>query len=78
MCAAASAGGDRAGDEDLGPELLHASYQSLLRLLLADARAEGDATAVEKRWAAVLSDATWPEVLRRCLLTRSRAEEPYR
>ena len=47
------------------------------QIVLEDVRASGEATAQEKRWGAVLDGATWPEVLRRLVLTRAGEEEPY-
>lgn len=54
---------------------LHSLYQHLLALVLEDAREHEVASAQEKRWGAVLSEGTWPEVLRRLVLTRTRAVE---
>ena len=47
-------------------------------MLLDDLREGGEGWGpAEKRWRAVLGAGTWPEVLRRLVLTRARAEEPY-
>lgn len=45
------------------------TFVGVLRSVLQDLYAGGDATAQEKRWRAVLGAATWPEVLRRLVLT---------
>lgn len=42
---------------------------SVLQFLLDDLTADADGGGQEKRWRAVLDTATWPEVLRRMVLT---------
>ncbi|KAL6772309.1 hypothetical protein ACKKBG_A29735 [Auxenochlorella protothecoides x Auxenochlorella symbiontica] len=49
--------------------LLSGVYHSMLKALLADLRDTDALGPQEKRWTAVLSSATWPEVLRRMVLT---------
>lgn len=78
LCAradAASQGGGGGGDDDYTAAALHAVYERLLHAILEDLRAEEEASAAEKRWGALLSGGTWPEVLRRFVLTRNGAEE---
>lgn len=48
---------------------------TLIQYVLEDLRAEDNATAAEKRWALVLGPGTWPEVLRRLVLTRDIDDE---
>lgn len=43
--------------------------------MLEDLRAEDQASAAEKRWALLLGAGTWPEVLRRLVLTRDIDDE---
>jgi hypothetical protein len=70
--ATAPDGGD--GDDSGGSApALHAMYFRFLQVVLDDLRATGDATGAEKRWHSLLSEGTWPEVLRRMVLTRSAA-----
>jgi len=58
---------------------LHHLYTRLLTVLLDDIRESGVATALQKRWQSVLSEGTWPEVLRRLVLTAAaeKEEEPH-
>jgi hypothetical protein len=72
---ATSKGGSSSADEDYTAAALHAVYERLVRVILDDLRAEEEASAAEKRWGALLSEGTWPEVLRRLVLTRNGAEE---
>lgn len=48
----------------------------LSQLILEDLRAEELATAQENRWGLLLGPGTWPEVLRRFVLTRAADEDP--
>ncbi|KAL4457501.1 hypothetical protein ABPG75_012366 [Micractinium tetrahymenae] len=66
---ATSGGANTEADFDAGT--LHALYERLIRFILDDLRAEDEASAQEKRWAMLLSAGTWPEVLRRLVLTRA-------
>jgi hypothetical protein len=68
-------GGGSADDGDYTAAALHAVYERLVRVILDDLRAEDEASAAEKRWGALLSEGTWPEVLRRFVLTRNGTEE---
>ena len=49
-----------------------------MQVLLDDLRASGEIGATERRWRCVLSEGTWPEVLRRYVLTRAHADEAYK
>ena len=73
--ATSKGGGGSADDGDYTAAALHAVYERLMHVILDDLRAEEEASAAEKRWGALLSCGTWPEVLRRLVLTRNGAEE---
>ncbi|PSC69056.1 DDT domain-containing protein [Micractinium conductrix] len=62
-------------EEDYSAATLHAIYKALIQFILDDLREEDEATAQEKRWSVVLSEGTWPEVLRRMVLTRGAEAE---
>ena len=47
-------------------------YQRVLTLILEDLKTQGTASATERRWMSVLTPGTWPEVLRRFVLTRGK------
>lgn len=66
-------------EETVSSHPLHHLYTRLLTVLLDDIRESGVATALQKRWQAVLSEGTWPEVLRRLVLTAAaeKEEEPH-
>lgn len=55
--------------EDLKCQVYHSLYLKLMGVILEDARSTDEATPLQKRWLCLLSDATWPEVLRRMVLT---------
>jgi hypothetical protein len=55
---------------------VHAAYRRVLAFVLADLKAQGAATAAERRWGSLLSEGTWPEVLRRLVAARARSELP--
>ncbi|KAL4440713.1 hypothetical protein ABPG77_000422 [Micractinium sp. CCAP 211/92] len=62
-------------EADINAGTLHTLFQQLIRFILEDLRAEDEASAQEKRWAVLLSAGTWPEVLRRLVLTRAAEAE---
>ncbi|EFN58898.1 expressed protein [Chlorella variabilis] len=77
---ATSGGGS---EDDCNASVLHSVYESLIRVILDDLREEDVATAQEKRWDSLLRQAepregTWPEVLRRFVLTRVADEEHHK
>jgi len=45
-------------------------YHSIIEFLLNENLSTGKATSTEKRWHRVLSEGTWPEILRRFVLSR--------
>lgn len=75
--AAECAGKGSAAGADGGPAALHAAYYRALHLILEDLKEQKMATAAERRWLSLLSDGTWPEVLRRLVLTRASYDQPY-
>ena len=46
-----------------------------MQFILEDLRSEDRASAAEKRWALLVGGGTWPEVLRRLVLTRDLDDE---
>lgn len=56
---------------------LYDLYQRILNLILEDLKGQGLASATERRWMSVLTAGTWPEVLRRYVLTRGNDKMPY-
>ncbi|PRW55979.1 DDT domain-containing isoform A [Chlorella sorokiniana] len=76
VLADATGKGERpAAGDDLGAGTLHTLYERLIEVILEDLRAEDLATPQEKRWALLLGAGTWPEVLRRLVLTRAADED---
>jgi hypothetical protein len=73
---AGAPGGAGGGAAAAASAPVHAAYRRVLAFVLADLRAQGAATAAERRWGSLLSEGTWPEVLRRLVAARARSELP--
>jgi hypothetical protein len=57
-------------ERDSAADSIHQLYHSIIEFLLHDNISTGKAPSAEKRWYRVISEGTWPEILRRFVLSR--------